>query len=133
MATGRRILDYFFYRLATWLDKGEEGGSRAGILLSFLWVLILMVPISYLLSYLHRKHLLTVHPAMLILVAMPLYLLIVYWMYRRYANRYLILQRRWAKEAPLQKTVGGVLVIGLCFFLVLLSCKLLGSVDFSAR
>ena len=97
------LADYLFYRLATKGDR-ETGGSRAGLLVGLLWTLLILVPIAWLIQYLHELHWIQ-HPSDLLTgVFIIIWVPLSYVAFRRYANAYDRLHSRWEADTLQQKT-----------------------------
>ena len=126
-----KIVDYAFYVFATWLRKGDEGHSRAGILIGFLFLLVPFVPLAYGLTIVRKTYAFNYLDAVTYL-AIILWIPLLYLVYKRYANAYPHLHHQWGQMQPMEARVKkAAVVLGYVMFLYL-SYRVLHSIDLLA-
>ena len=124
------IVDYIFYRFATWFYKGDAGGSRAGMLVSLIWSLLVFVPVVWLLNYFNQPHWIQQHLKLITGLFIGIWIPVVYANYRRYAAAYEALHRKWGNESAQKKTIGGVFALAVFLLVVSSSFTILHNMDF---
>lgn len=123
--------DYLFYKFALWFLKSDgEGGSRAGIAVSALYMAVLWTVGIYIIYRLEGSIWINEHLKYIVICACTIWCVIVYANYRRYRNKFRDLDIRWRNDSILTSIIKAAFAMTTYFLILFLSIKITHELPF---
>ena len=123
--------DYLFYKFASWFFKNDgEGGSRAGMAVSIMYLCVLWDITVYVLYRLKGGAWIDEHLKYLTTCVCLVLVTIVCLNYYRYRNKFKYLESKWKDDSPLISGIKTFTSMAAYFLILFLSIKITHDLPF---